>query len=53
MSFMLGVIYAECHKQAHYVECLYAECRYAECRYAECHGVSSLPLQVTICLKLA
>ncbi len=31
MSLMLGVIYAECHKQAHYAECLYAECRYAEC----------------------
>ncbi len=23
--------YAECHKYAHYAECLYAECRYAEC----------------------
>ncbi len=38
MSFMLSVNYAECHKQAHYVECRYAECRYTECRYAECRG---------------
>ncbi len=44
---MLSVIFAECHKQAHYGECRYAECRftecrhaehcYDECRYAECH----------------
>ncbi len=32
MAFMLSVIYAECHKQTHNVECHYAECRYAECR---------------------
>ncbi len=48
VSFMLNVIYAECHEKAfyaeccyaecRYAECCYAECRYAECRYAECHG---------------
>ncbi len=27
---MLGVIYTESHKQAHYAECRYAECRGAE-----------------------
>jgi hypothetical protein len=47
-SFMLNVIYAECHKGAlyaecrypecHYTECRYTEWRYAECRYAERHG---------------
>jgi hypothetical protein len=31
MSFMMSVVYAECHKQTHYAECRYAECRYAEC----------------------
>jgi hypothetical protein len=36
MSFMLGVIYAWCHKEAIYAECHYVECHYAECRYAEC-----------------
>ena len=35
-TVMLSVVYAECHKQAHYVEFCYAECRCAECRYAEC-----------------
>ncbi len=29
VSFMLSVIYAECHKQAQYAECHYAECRSA------------------------
>ncbi len=29
MSFILNVIYAECHKQALHVECHNAECRYA------------------------
>jgi hypothetical protein len=37
MLLMLSVIYAECHKYAHYAECHYAECCYAECHYAECH----------------
>ncbi len=35
------VIYAECHKLAHYAENHYAEYRklahYAECHYTECH----------------
>ncbi len=31
---MLGVIYGECHKQAHYAECHYAECHNAECLFA-------------------
>jgi hypothetical protein len=35
VSFLLNVIYAECHKKA-----LYAECRYTECRYAECRGAT-------------
>ncbi len=26
VSFMLSVIYSECHKQTHYAECHYAEC---------------------------
>ncbi len=34
MSFMLNVIYAECH----YAECHYAECHYTECHYTECCG---------------
>jgi len=38
VSFMLNVIYAECHKKALYAECRYAECCYAECCYAECRG---------------
>jgi hypothetical protein len=32
---MLSVIYAECRKQAHYVECHYDECRCAEFRRAQ------------------
>jgi hypothetical protein len=32
MAFMLSVIYPECRKQTHNVECHYGECRYAECR---------------------
>jgi hypothetical protein len=36
MLLILSVIYAECHKYAHYAQCHYAECRYAECHYAEC-----------------
>jgi hypothetical protein len=39
---MLGVIYAECHKQTHYAECRNAVCRYAECHYAECRGATAL-----------
>jgi hypothetical protein len=30
LSFMLIVIYANCHKQAYYAEYHYAECRFAE-----------------------
>jgi hypothetical protein len=40
MLLTLSVIYAECCKYAHYVECHYAECRYAECHYAECQGAT-------------
>jgi hypothetical protein len=29
---MLSVVYAECHQQTHYAQCLYAKCQYAECR---------------------
>jgi hypothetical protein len=32
-TFMLSVIYAECHTQG-----LYAECHYTECRYAKSRG---------------
>ncbi len=35
-SFLLSVIYAQCHIQALYAECRDAECRYSECRYADC-----------------
>ncbi len=42
LSFMLSVIYAECHKSARYGECHYAECRYTECCYAEYSGAKSL-----------
>ncbi len=38
VSFMLNVIYAECHKQALYAECPYADCPYAERRYTECRS---------------
>jgi hypothetical protein len=43
---MLGVLYAECFKQAHfaerhYAESHYAECQYAEWCYAECHWALS------------
>ena len=31
---MLNVIYAQCHIQALYAQCLYDEYRYAECRGA-------------------
>ncbi len=46
---MLSIICAECHNQAHYVECRYAqyryaECRYAECCYAECRGNAKMPV---------
>jgi hypothetical protein len=41
VSFMLTVVYADCHKLAlsecHYAEHHYAERHYAECHYAECH----------------
>ncbi len=37
VSFMLTVMYSECHKLALYAECHNAECRYAMCHYAECH----------------
>ncbi len=32
---MLGVVYADCCKQARYAECRYAVCHYAECRGAK------------------
>ncbi len=35
VSFMLSVIDAECHKEAHYAECHYFECCFAECRGAQ------------------
>ncbi len=45
MSFMLNVIYDECHLclvsfmlSVIYAECHYAECHYAQCCYAECRG---------------
>ncbi len=31
---IMSVIYAECRKYAHYVECRYAEARCAECHSA-------------------
>jgi hypothetical protein len=34
---MMGIIYAQCHKQTYNVEYHYAECHYAKSRYAECH----------------
>ncbi len=34
------VIYAQCHKLAHYKEFLYAECHYTECHYALCRGAT-------------
>ncbi len=42
MSFLLSVIFAECHKQAYY-----AECHHAKCRFAECHE-KSITLSVYI-----
>jgi hypothetical protein len=47
MSFMLNVIFSECHKLALFAECHYAECRYSECRnaegrYAKCRGAALL-----------
>jgi hypothetical protein len=43
---MLSVLYAECHRYAHYAESRYAKCRYAEYRYAECHGASRASLWI-------
>jgi hypothetical protein len=37
LSFMLTVLYAECHQLA-----LCAECHYAECHYAECRGAIAM-----------
>jgi hypothetical protein len=34
MSFMLNIIYADCHKYALNIECHYAECHYDERRGA-------------------
>jgi hypothetical protein len=41
VSFMLSVVYADCHKLALYAECHYAEYRKAMCHYAKCHGAIS------------
>ncbi len=43
VSFVLPVVYAECHKLVHYAECHYAECHYGECYYTQCRGASSEP----------
>ncbi len=46
---MMGIIYAQCHKQTynveyHYAECHYAKSRYAECHYAQCRGTFATAL---------
>ncbi len=38
VSFMLGVINANCRKIGLYAQCHYAESRFAECLYSDCHG---------------
>jgi hypothetical protein len=44
VSFMLSVIYAECHLCLVSQKALYAfMCHYAKCRYAECRGATSMP----------
>ncbi len=42
LSFMLNVIYAESHKQAHYAVCHCAKCCHGECHYAKGHDAISV-----------
>ncbi len=53
LSFMLIIIYADCHAESNNTKCCYADCHYAECHCAYCHYADCCYADCHLCSVLS